>query len=85
MRIGSLWKRTKEDKSISVSGEIESDIGINLPAGQKLSCRLVKNEKYTPEGKLPLYYIEAWIRRDIQEPGPQGDQRPQDVDEDIPF
>jgi hypothetical protein len=82
MRIGSLWKRVKEDKSISVSGEIESDIGINLPAGQKLSCRLVKNEKYVEGGKQPLYFIEAWIRRDLPELGAPGEPG---ADDDIPF
>ena len=86
MRIGSMWKKVKEDngiKIISVSGEIESDIGINLQAGQKLFCRLVKNEKYVDGGKFPLYYIEAWFPRENAQ-SPASDVPP-GADDDIPF
>jgi hypothetical protein len=86
--MGSLWKKTKEEngvKIVSVSGEIESDIGINLPAGQKLYCRLVKNEKYVEGGKFPLYYIEAWFPREnpaLTQPEGAGGAP---GDDDIPF
>jgi len=88
LRLGSLWKHEKEEngeKKISISGEISSDLGVNLQAGSKLFCRLVKNEKYVAGGKFPLYFIEAWVPRDLpvqgqDEPGP-----PPGVDDDIPF
>ena len=86
MRIGSMWKKTKEEngvKVISVSGEIESDIGINLPAGQKLFCRLVKNDKYIEGGKFPLYFIEAWLPRDNSQSS--APDTTAGVDDDIPF
>lgn len=84
MRIGSLWKKVKEEsgtKTISVSGEIESDIGIMVPAGEKLFCRLVKNEKYVEGGKFPLYFIEAWFPRENAMPA-----APESTgNDDIPF
>jgi hypothetical protein len=86
VRIGSLWKKTKEEnglKVVSVSGEVESDIGINLPAGEKLFCRLVKNEKYVEGGKFPLYYIEAWFPRENTQN--QLPDAPPSPDDDIPF
>lgn len=88
MRIGSMWKKVKEEngaKIISVSGEIESDIGINLPAGQKLFCRLVKNEKYVDGGKFPLYYIEAWFPRENPVAAAPDGTSGAPGDDDIPF
>jgi len=88
MRIGSMWKKVKEEngiKIISVSGEIESDIGINLQAGQKLFCRLVKNEKYVEGGKFPLYYIEAWLPRDNSLSTTPDTPNGPTADDDIPF
>lgn len=63
MRIGSLWIREKEGKKMT-SGEISSDSGINLPAGMKLQCKLVRNEKKQPGDKFPDFYIEAWVARE---------------------
>ncbi len=63
MRIGSLWIREKEGKKVT-GGEISSDSGINLPAGMKLQCRLVRNEKKQPGDRYPDFYVEAWVARE---------------------
>lgn len=83
MRIGSLWIREKEGKK-ATSGEILSDSGINLPAGMKLQCRLVKNDKKQPGDKYPDFYIEAWFPRERNQAS-QTQGRQDRVDEDIPF
>jgi len=82
MRIGSLWIREKEGKKVT-GGEIASDAGINLPAGTKLQCRLVRNEKKQPGDKYPDFYIEAWIARERRESAPSGGARADN--DDIPF
>lgn len=63
MRIGSLWVHEDKDKAKVISGEISTDSGINLAAGQKLSCKLVRNEKKQRGDRFPDYYIEAWFQK----------------------
>ncbi len=63
MRVGSLWVHEDKDKAKVISGEILTDVGINLAAGQKLSCKLVKNDKKQRGDRHPDYYIEAWFQR----------------------
>lgn len=83
MRIGALWKNKKDDGSISISGSIESEVGINLPAGSKLACRLVKNEKHQEGDKLPLYFLEAWMPAEKTTAAPAADGN--EFNDDIPF
>ena len=59
MRIGSLWTREKDGQK-STSGTIQVDTGINLPAGMKLSIKIVKNNKKDQDNQ-PDAFIEAWI------------------------
>jgi hypothetical protein len=63
MRVGSLWVHEDENKKKQISGEISAEAGINLAAGQKLSCKLVRNEKKQRGDRFPDYYIEAWFRK----------------------
>lgn len=85
MRIGSLWIKDKEGHK-TIGGELESDVGINLPAGSKLQCRLVRNEKKQKGDHYPDYYLEAWIPREGQTPKRVADSSSaSSMDEDIPF
>lgn len=87
MRIGVLWIKTKDGKKVT-SGEISSDSGINLPAGGKLFCRLVHNDKKQPGDKYPDFYIEAWFpeeRGQKSDAGTTGKAPAAASDEDIPF
>lgn len=84
MRIGSLWTKDKEGKKVT-SGVMESDVGINLPAGAKLQCRLVRNEKKQNGDHYPDFYIEAWIPREDQVPKRTSEPSSPSIDDDIPF
>lgn len=78
MRIGSLWIHDKDKKKV-ISGEIASDIGINLNSGQRLICKLVKNDKKQQGDKYPDFYIEAWLPKD------KPNQAPSQPEDDIEF
>jgi hypothetical protein len=71
MRIAALWKNEKDGERWT-AGEISSEVGINLPPGVKLLCKVVKNEKKVVGDNLPDFYLEAWYPR----PRPQGGSEP---------
>lgn len=63
MRIGSFWVKKNDDGSKTMSGEIGSDVGLSVPAGQRLYAKLVRNDK-KKDAKSPDYFLEAWMPRD---------------------
>jgi hypothetical protein len=83
MRLAALWTKEVDGKKVH-SGELSSDSGICLPPGQKLMCKLVRNEKKQPGDKLPDYYIEAWPARPRTDEAPPADGQ-DEIKDDIPF
>lgn len=85
MRIGSLWlKKSKDEGQKYIGGEIQSDSGINLPAGMKLQCKLVKNDRKTAGDTHPDYFLEAWFPRPKSQANTTAAGASSDAD-DIPF
>jgi hypothetical protein len=82
VRIAALWIHEKDGTRFT-TGEITSDVGINLPPGMKLMCKIVRNEKKQSGDKLPDAYLEAWFPRPRTEgAAPEGSGEEGD---DIPF
>jgi len=63
MRIGSFWVKKNDDGGKVITGEISSDVGLNVSAGQRLYARLVRNDK-KKDAKSPDYFLEAWVPRE---------------------
>jgi hypothetical protein len=70
VRIGALWRgKDKETGAEYISGSLECDTGLNIPAGyRQVRVRIVVNEKKAEAGsdpdkvaKLPDFYLEAYI------------------------
>jgi hypothetical protein len=70
MRIAALWKH-EENGERWTSGEISSEVGINLPPGVKLLCKVVKNEKKVAGDNFPDFYLEAWFPRPRPQAAPE--------------
>lgn len=85
MRVGSLWVHEDENKKKQISGEISAEAGINLAAGQKLSCKLVRNEKKQRGDRFPDYYIEAWFQKGKTTASTQNTIQESGAGEDIEF
>ena len=80
MRIGSFWIKKNDDGSKVLSGEIGIDVGLNIPAGQRLYAKLIVNEK-KKDTRSPDYYLEAWMPREKE----RKEQKPQYPNDDIEF
>ena len=65
VRIAALWKKKKDDGSVTVTGTVEVATGLNIPAGSKnTGISLIPNDKKTAGDNLPDYYIEVWTKTD---------------------
>jgi len=64
-RIGALWRRDKDGVQ-TITGTMESDVGVNLPAGAKLGISIVKNDKKVEGDNLPDFHLEAWVQKERQ-------------------
>jgi uncharacterized protein (DUF736 family) len=62
-RIGALWRgKDKETGAEYISGTLECDTGLNIPAGyRQVKVKVVPNAKKTEGDKLPDFYLEAYI------------------------
>jgi hypothetical protein len=66
VRIGALWRgKDKETGAEYISGTLECDTGLNIPAGyRQVKVKIVANQKKLEAGasdKLPDFYLEAYI------------------------
>lgn len=62
-RIGALWIKMGNDGQKRTTGQLESDAGINIPAGHKVGVSLVKNDRKEKDAH-PDYYIEVFTQKD---------------------
>lgn len=64
VRIGALWTKEDKDGIRYLSGELNIDTGLNIPAGHKMGVALKKNEAKADNAKAPDFFIEVWNYKD---------------------
>lgn len=64
-RIGALWRKKGDDGVERITGNINSESGVNIPAGVTVGLAIVKNDKKTGDAstdKQPDFYVEVFTK-----------------------